>query len=212
MAAELDNYRKAILGFDTVVRSADPSRWGDPSPCEGWAARDVVNHMIMMADMVAGMANGKPAVVDEPEGYPAPGVPDRVFRSELLAIVAGPLLGPDDDPAAVWATHCAALLEAVSDDAVLLAETMSPWGHTTTSDFLPMAGGDAVVHTWDLAVALGQEPVIDPELAEAAMRAWADAEASGSPIRQAAILGDPAVSNTTDPLEQLLAFTGRRLR
>jgi uncharacterized protein (TIGR03086 family) len=170
--------------FDTVVRSADPSRWDDPSPCEGWTARDVVNHMIMMADMVAGMATGKPAVVDEPEGYPAPGVPDRVFRSELL--------------------------DAVSDDAALLAETMSPWGHTTTIDFLPMAGGDAVVHTLDLAVALEQEAVIDPELAEAAMRAWADAEASGSPLRQAAILGDLVVSDTTDPLAQLLAFTGRR--
>jgi hypothetical protein len=45
-----------------------------------------------------------------------------------------------------------------------------------------------------------------------AMRAWVDAEAAGSPVRQPAILGDPVVSDATDPLEALLAFTGRRLR
>jgi hypothetical protein len=100
----------------------------------------------------------------------------------------------------------------VSDDSALAAGTMSPWGHTTTAGFLPMAGGDAVVHTWDLAVALGQEPAIDPELAEAAMRSWADAETTGSPVRQPGILGDEVLNDATDPLEKLLAFTGRQPR
>jgi uncharacterized protein (TIGR03086 family) len=132
------------------------------------------------------------------------------LRHELLEILTGPRIGPDDDPAAVWADHRDALLAAVADPAGLDAPSLSPWGHVTTDAFLPMAGGDAVVHTWDLGKALGQEPIIDPELAEAATRAWADAATAGAPIRQPMILGDAlACSDEDDPVARLMAFMGR---
>lgn len=209
MASNQVNYLKAILGFDAVVQRADPLRWGDASPCEGWVARDVVNHMVFMADMVAGMASGKPAVVEGDVGIPAPGAPGRVLRSDLLEILAGPLIGPDDDPGAVWAEHRDALLDVVSDSTDLDRETLGVWGHTTTEAFLPMAGGDAVVHTWDLARALGQEPVIEPELAQAALDGWLEAESAGLPVRQPMILGEAVRDCGGDPLSALLAFTGR---
>jgi uncharacterized protein (TIGR03083 family) len=209
MAAHQVNYLKAILGFDAVVQRADRLRWDDASPCEGWAARDVVNHMVFMVDMVAGMASGRPAVVEGDVGVPAPGVAGHVLRAGLVEILAGPLIGPDDDPGVVWGEHRDALLDVVSNSTSLDRETLGVWGHRTTMSFLPMAGGDAVVHTWDLARALGQEPVIEPELAQAALDGWMEAESAGLPVRLPMILGEAVRERSGDPLSALLAFTGR---
>jgi hypothetical protein len=52
--------------------------------------------------------------------------PDRVFRSELLQIIVGPLVGPGDGPAAVWTTHCAAVLDPQSDVVGQLTAQMPP--------------------------------------------------------------------------------------
>ena len=155
------------------------------------------------------MATGSPAVIEGDQGFPAPGVPDRVFRDELLQILVGPLIGPDDDPAPIWAEYRATLLDSLADPAALDAESMSPWGHTTTDSFLPVAGGDAVVHIWDLATALGQEPAIEPQLAEAALAAWSDSEANGSPVRQPGVLSDAVPTTADDPVTRLVAFMGR---
>lgn len=87
---------------------------------------------------------------------------------------------------------------------------MSPWGHTTTEAFLGMAGGDAVVHTWDLAKALGQEPIIDPQLAEDALRAWSENEADGAPVRQPNVLNEPVTTTANDPVSRLIAYSGRK--
>lgn len=78
----LSDFTQNADRFTAVVDGASSDRWSDPSPCEGWTAADVVDH-----------------VVDSQRDFLA-----------RMQIDLGPR--PDGDPAAVWAEHLAAVTAA----------------------------------------------------------------------------------------------------
>ena len=41
-----DRYRTLAAAFTTTVEGVPGDAWDDPSPCEGWVARDVVRHLV----------------------------------------------------------------------------------------------------------------------------------------------------------------------
>jgi hypothetical protein len=41
-----DEHRSVARVFTDRVRGTDPEAWDNPAPCEGWAARDVVRHLV----------------------------------------------------------------------------------------------------------------------------------------------------------------------
>ena len=209
MSENSRNYVQALYGFDAVVQRVDPSRWNDQSPCDAWLARDVVDHMAFICAMVTGMAQGHPAAVPEGKGFPAPGAPGNVFAPHLMAIFKSPAIGPDDNPVAVWNQYRDQVLEALDDPGALEAKTLSPWGDTTIESFLATVGADAVIHTWDLATAVGQDPMIDPSLAEQGLQAMSGDEAEGSNWRQPGVMNAEASPVGSDPIDQLIAFSGR---
>ncbi|MGH3494629.1 MAG: TIGR03086 family metal-binding protein [Sciscionella sp.] len=45
MSEIADRYRRRAAGFTARVEAVADDRWSRPSPCEGWTARDVVQHM-----------------------------------------------------------------------------------------------------------------------------------------------------------------------
>lgn len=203
------SYVQALYGFDAVVQRVDPSRWDDQSPCEAWLARDVVDHMAFVCAMVTGMAKGQPAAIPDGKGFPAPGAPGNVFAPYLMAMFKAPAVGPDDDPVVVWNQYRDQVLEALDDPVALEAETLSPWGHTTTDPFLAIVSADAVIHTWDLARAVGQDPIIDTALAEQGLQAMSGDEAGGSNWRQPGVMNAQASPTGSDPIDRLIAFSGR---
>ncbi|MCD4527095.1 TIGR03086 family metal-binding protein [Nocardioides sp. cx-173] len=123
-----DSYLADADRLSALLASAADADWSAPSPCEGWSAADVVDH-----------------VVDT----------QRSFLAERDADL-GPR--PSGTPEEVWAAHTDAVRRAVADDAFVTREYDGYFGRTTVADTLArFYGFDLLVHHWDIARALGRD-------------------------------------------------------
>jgi uncharacterized protein (TIGR03086 family) len=80
-----DDFQQKADRFTAIVDGASPGRWPDMSPCEGWSAADLVDHVVES---------------------------QRSFL-DRQQIDLGPR--PGGDPATVWHAHLSAMLQAVAD-------------------------------------------------------------------------------------------------
>jgi uncharacterized protein (TIGR03086 family) len=123
-------YEAANRPLTAVLDGVPDTSWASPSPCEGWAARDVVRHLIeTQRDFLTthGVHLGDPPDVDT-------------------------------DPAAAWADHSRRVAEAVSDDAVADRAFDGHFGPTTVGATLEQFYvWDMIVHRWDVARAVGAD-------------------------------------------------------
>jgi uncharacterized protein (TIGR03086 family) len=113
--------------FTDTVRATDD--WSAPSPCEGWTAADVVDH-----------------VVDT----------ERQFL-EGHAVDLGPR--PSGDPAEVWAAHRSAVRDVVTGDLRAREYDGYFGRTTIGATLDNFYGFDLVVHGWDLGSASGRPTV-----------------------------------------------------
>lgn len=183
MSSTSDRYRTYAEGFTARVEAVpdgDP-RWEQPSPCDGWTAAGVVGHMVDTHSMFFGF-------IDEP--WPA---------------------GPDPvtDPQGAWA-HARDTMHAALADPAIAERThegmfgVQRWEDSVGRFVVP----DVLLHTWDLARALGLDDALDPEGVREVFET-AKGYPEGS-TRSAGVFG-PEVPVADDASEQdrLLAFTGR---
>jgi uncharacterized protein (TIGR03086 family) len=166
--------------FADKIAAVPDNAWANPSPCEGWAARDVVNHVIATQGMFLGFV-------------------DR----EL-----GEIPSADDDPVAAWRA-ASAVVQAELDDPERAAVEFQGLTGTSTFEaavnrFLCF---DLVVHAWDLSRAAGLDDRM--EAADVA-RVQQQAEEFGDAMRAPQAFGpevEPPAG--ADDQQKLLAFLGR---
>ncbi len=209
MSDNLLAYIKGLFCFDAVVQRTEPAQWDNPSPCERWTARRVVDHNVMVCGMIVEMTRGNPAAV--PEGsverpFPAPSRDGFVLAPHLFQR----FVGPDDDPIAVWNKGRDDVLEALDQPGALHIETRSPWGHPSVDAFLGFAFSDPLIHAWDLAMAVGQAPVLEAALAQRALEHLIEF-GEHKELSQPGMLTDPVVTTAQDPVTRLIAFSGRQV-
>ena len=129
-----EKYRQVASGFDATVRAVIPERWAAPSPCEKWKARDVVAHVV---------AGHRGLIADVRGGESKP-------------------LGVDEDPRRAWEDASRAIDEITGDPEAAAKEIDGPVGSMPAgqiiSQFVTM---DLLVHTWDLARAVGADEHLD---------------------------------------------------
>lgn len=127
----------AALAPLTAVVDAVP-RWEDPSPCEGWTARDVLHHLVTTEHDFLTQHGAAPGRVAE--------------------------LG--DDPAAAWRAHAAEVSRLLGREEVVGTTFDGFFGPTTVGEaFVAFYVWDMVVHRWDLARASGVDAgLTDAEL------------------------------------------------
>lgn len=179
--ATADRFRRLASAFADKIAAVPPDRWEQPSPCEGWTARDVVRH-----------------VVD------SQGLFLRLVGREL-----GDVPSVDDDPLAAW-NAARAVTQANLDDPQLASEEFDGFfGRTTYAQGVDrFLCTDLVLHGWDLARAAGLDERIDPE---DVARVMEDMKAFGDAARSPEAFGpalDPPPG--ADEQTRVLAFTGRR--
>ena len=148
--------------FGDVVAGVRPDQWDDPSPVEGWAARDVVRHLV--------------------EWFPS-----FLAAGPDVHLPAGPSV--DDDPAGAWHTS-RARCRRCSTTPPRPSEVLSnrhigdvPLPQAVSRFFT----GDVFMHTWDLARATGQDDTLDPERCAvmlAGMEPIEDVHARQRPVRR----------------------------
>lgn len=175
-------YQKVSEQFSERVGAVPAEAWDNPAPPEGWAARDVVRHLVEW-------------------------VPGFFSSYAGLELPTGPSV--DDDPVAAWKVLDDAL-QAALDDPDVAAREFEMRGNTYRIDEAidMFCTGDIVVHTWDLARATGLDETLDPDEVHAL---FVGMEPMDEMLRQSGQYG-PRVEVPDDADEQtkLIAFTGRR--
>jgi len=176
-----EQFVRALDGFEAVVAAVPSDRWDVPSPCRGWSAADVVEHVAGGLRAIRLLAAG-----DSP---------------------SDPLSAAGADPLALWRAARADLLE-VLDDAALTRNVTLPWGaRMPLGEYVARYPLELVVHVWDLAQATGQSVVLAPDLVRDALATARQFAPSG---RAAGLIGpESAVPEDADDLTRLLALFGR---
>jgi uncharacterized protein (TIGR03086 family) len=176
-----DSYRVVSSGFGAAVKAVTPDQWGAQSPCDQWTARDLLAHVVENhRGVIASVRGGE---------------------SEPLAA--------DEDPKQAWDNASRAIGEITVDPEALAKEIDGPTGKMPAGQiigqFMTM---DVLVHTWDLARAIGADERLDADSVRQSYEALKPMDAM---IRQPNVFGpklEPPVGANLQT--EFLYFLGRR--
>jgi uncharacterized protein (TIGR03086 family) len=173
-------HRWVAGGFTARVEGA--TDWDAPAPVAGWAARDVVRHLV--------------------EWFPG-------FLASGAGITLAPGPSVDEDPVGAWRTH-SDQVQALLEDPATTGRTLQnphigelPLGPAVSQFYT----SDVFMHTWDLARATGQDETLDPALCTELLEGM---EPMDDLLRSSGQYGPRvAVPDDADVQTKLLAFIGR---
>ena len=174
----IDRLHHIASGFDARVAAAPADSWNNPAPCDDWTATDVVAHVVGgAAGLTAGLTGNPPAAFD-----PA-------------------------DPAGSWAATRDALYAAV-DAADLSQSVPGPFGTMPAEQVIGrLLCMDILVHTWDLARAVGGDEQLDQD---AVAQSYSGLKPMDAMIRQPGFFGPKVPSaEGADVQTEFLNFLGR---
>lgn len=179
MSDPVTDFQTASDGFSAVLHQAE--RLDVDSPCEDWTAQDIVDHVV-----------GGTSYYTAEFGGTVPDVPE------------------DAGVAAKYDALRAALADTCARQGVLDQSVPSPIGDgkISASLMLGIYTTDTLIHTWDLAQAIGVDVELDADLLK---RSW-DGVIPMEPVLRAPGIFGPAVEVPDDApfQDRALAFFGRR--
>ncbi|HEY9389938.1 MAG TPA: TIGR03086 family metal-binding protein [Mycobacteriales bacterium] len=118
------------------IAATPPDRWSAPSPCADWTARDVAEHVVGGIRTMVSSATG--------------GTPEPVTA--------------DTDLVTAWQELQQAVLTSLSDPETATRSFPTPIGTMTFEQAVArLATIEVLVHTWDLARAVGGDERLDAE-------------------------------------------------
>jgi uncharacterized protein (TIGR03086 family) len=176
-----ESYGIVSSGFDARVRAVTPDQWEAETPCQGWTARDLLTHVVQ---------NHRGVIASVRGGDSQP-------------------LDADEDPKRAWEDASLAIVEITADPEAAATEVDGPTGKVPAGQaigqFMTM---DVLVHTWDLARAIGADERLDEELVRQAYETLKPMDAM---IRQPQIFGPKLEPPAGADLQtEFLYFLGRR--
>lgn len=126
----LKRYRRRADAFESLIAATSDAQWSDPSPCAEWDARGVVDHIVVMHDVmlrpVGKSPSEGPSVADDPLG---------AFRRARVDVEA-----------------------LLTDPEVAMQTTSTPAGELSVAEMVDqVVSQDLAHHGWDLAKATGQD-------------------------------------------------------
>jgi uncharacterized protein (TIGR03086 family) len=174
----IDRLNRMVAGFDDRVLNTTADRWASPAPCEGWTATDVVAHVSGNLAGIAAALTGTDAEAFDP-----------------------------DDPVGCWTSARGRVLAAV-ETADLATEIPGPFGPMPAEQLIGrLVCTDVMVHTWDLARAVGGDERLNQD---DVAQAYSGLKPMDAMIRQPGVFGpkiDPAEGD--DLQTEFLKFLGR---
>jgi uncharacterized protein (TIGR03086 family) len=174
----LTMWRQVADGFTERLEAVGPHDWSSPTCCEGWDVAKLVDHAIGAQRMV-------------PRALGATGAIDAT----------------GDDLILVWKAVRGGADAALGAPGALDELVRLPFGEMKASDGIAFPMSDLLVHTWDLARAIGANDRLQTEVCE---KALADLEPIDELLRGPGFYGpklEPAAG--ADVQDRLLAFLGR---
>jgi uncharacterized protein (TIGR03086 family) len=179
-------HAQALDATGRIVGGVPAHRWHAATPCAGWDARALVNHLV----------SGNLWAAELAAGGTIEGVGSRLD---------GDLLG--DDPAAAYEQSAAAAAAVFRRPGALDAPCAVSYGPVPGSVYAGHRFLDVLVHGWDLAMASGQDYALDPQLMQACRQVI---EPQLEAFRSAGALGpEVAVPADASAQSRFLALLGR---
>jgi uncharacterized protein (TIGR03086 family) len=177
---------RAVDQLEAIVATVTPADLNRPTPCPSMPVGELVGHVVGGLSGFADVAEGRPLLFG-----PGPDVPgDPHGRDAALRTAADRMLAGFGAPG---------MLERTFD---------MPWGPTTGAQLMGFELIELLTHGWDLARAMGHDPAIVPDLAEAALagaQMWVD-----DSVRNPQMFGpEVPVDRGASALERLVGFLGR---
>jgi uncharacterized protein (TIGR03086 family) len=183
MSEIAERYRKVADHMTQRVTAVPADAWDNPSPCEGWVARDIIRHMVEW-------------------------IPAFLQSGADVHVATGPSV--DDDPVAAWQVLDAGIQSLLDDPQTAAAPFNHPRAgqHSLEEAISMFFSGDVLIHTWDLARATGGDETLD---ADEVHRMLSGVEPYDEMLRTSGQYG-PRVEVPSDADEQtrLVAFMGRQ--
>lgn len=168
--------------LNALVSNLDAGQLDAATPCDNFAVRDVLAHMVGGATAFA-----------------------AAFRGEAAPEPAGA-----DDLVAAFPRAMAALQAAINAPGALERTIAAPFGEVPGEVFARFVALDGLVHGWDIATATGQ-PYDPPAAVVVEVDAFAR-EAISEGMRDGDTFAAPVVPPAdSSSLVQLVAFTGRQV-
>ncbi|CCH16879.1 TIGR03086 family metal-binding protein [Micromonospora lupini] len=182
----LEAYRRSLAEFVDRVDQIGPGQWVEETPCPDWDVRTLVNHVVGEDRWSVPLLAGR--TLDE--------VGDR-FDGDVLGADAARTAREATAQAEIAVTHPGTI-----DRTVHLSS-----GPTPAAEYVQQLLAEHLVHGWDLAVAIGAEPRLDPDAVRVCARWFAGRV---DDYRRDKLVGDGAqVSADADEQDRLLAAFGR---
>ncbi|MCP5027766.1 MAG: TIGR03086 family protein [Actinomycetia bacterium] len=178
MSEVLQGWQAVAEGFAQRLDAVSADQWDAATPCTDWTVRQLVEHAI-----------------DAQRGLPG----------QLGADVSTEL---GNDPAAAWRQIMGAASAAYNADGALTQEVQSPFGARPLGEAIGIPTMDLMVHTWDLARAIGADDTLPEPIVAHSFEALKpmDGMIRGEGMFNAKIeVGDGASLQ-----DQFLAFLGRQ--
>jgi len=135
------NLERAFASTRSVLANVTPDQLANPTPCQSWQVRDLINHFVGVSGWSADATN---------TGV-APPAPDTDFTA--------------GDMVAAYDEGIARAVDAFGRPGALDKTITLPFGAIPGSVYIGIITSDAFTHGWDLARATGQPTDLDPELA-----------------------------------------------
>jgi uncharacterized protein (TIGR03086 family) len=143
MTDAFDRYQRAADGFGRVLGAVRAEQWCWPTPCAEWNVRQLVNHMTR--------GNLNFALLAEGGG-----------RADFLRLREADSLG--GEPKISYGKSVRECVAAFAGPGVLDLILDYPLGKMTARQALAVRTTDSVIHTWDLARAVGGDETLDADL------------------------------------------------
>ena len=170
-----------------VVAGVTPDQYEDPTPCTEWDVRALLNHLLGVMTMWAGLPAG----------------------NADMAALAGDHVG--DEVLATYDALAREIMTAWSAPGVVENPVQFPGSEMPGDYAARMLSGDVVIHGWDLARATDQAVDWNQELAVDALAWHVEAVRRFPPELRAKSFGhEVPCPPDADAMSRLVAFVGRQ--
>ena len=187
----LDDARRlipaAIDRFGARVHAVPADRWDSPTPCSQWSVRDLVAHLCFEHRWAPHILDGR-AMDEVGDGY----------DGDLL----------EGDPVQGWDRAAEPSRAAWVATDTHASPVHVSFGWLPVEEYAVQMLVDLTVHEWDLARGAGLDERVDPECVQETL-----AYLRGDPVmlHGPGLFADAVEPRGCDPLDELLARTGRRV-
>lgn len=177
-----DEHRELAARFTRIVDAVPDGAWANPTPVDGWRARDVVRHLV--------------------EWFPG-------FLSAFAGVELTPGPSVDEDPVGAWRALDVQVQALLDDPATAEVTLAIPYADPMPlpPGIVQFFSGDVFMHAWDLARATDQDATLDPARCAEML---AGMEPIEELMRSSGQFGARVeVPEDADPQTRLLGFIGR---